>query len=136
MGPAGFSFPYTTEVWAPLAFDAETAANRRGRYLTVVGRLKPGVSVATADAELQLVAAQLEKQHPQANTGMSGDTVPLVEGVQDEGNDEFLAVLQGTAMFVLLIACANVANLLLARGSSRQKELAAAAGASARRAGA
>jgi putative ABC transport system permease protein len=124
VAPAGFSFPYTTEVWAPLAFDAETAVNRRGRYLSVVGRLKPGVSVETADAELKLIASQLEKQYPQANTGMSGDTIPLVEGVQDEGNAEFLGVLQGTALFVLLIACANVANLLLARGSSRQKELA------------
>jgi putative ABC transport system permease protein len=124
VAPAGFSFPYTTEVWAPLAFDAETAANRRQRFLTVVGRLKPGISVGEADAELQLIASQLEKQHPQANTGMSADSVPLVEGVQDEGNAEFLSVLQGTAIFVLLIACANVANLLLARGSSRQKELA------------
>jgi putative ABC transport system permease protein len=124
VAPAGFNFPYSTEVWAPLAFDAEAAANRRVRYLAIVGRLKPGVSVETADAELQLLTARLEKQYPQTNTGLSGNAVPLVEGVQDEGNAEFLAVLQGTAILVLLIACANVANLLLARGSSRQKELA------------
>jgi putative ABC transport system permease protein len=124
VAPAGFGFPYSTEVWAPLAFDAETAANRRVRYLAIAGRLKPGVSVETADAELQLLTARLEKEYPQTNTGLSGDVVPLVEGVQDEGNAEFLALLQGTAAFVLLIACANVANLLLARGSTRQKELA------------
>ena len=124
VAPAGFGFPYSTEVWAPLAFDAETAANRRARYLAIVGRLEPGVSVETADAELQLLTARLEKQYPQTNTGLSGDAVPLVEGVQDEGNAEFLALLQATAMFVLLIACANVANLLLARGSTRRKELA------------
>ncbi|MGH9311947.1 MAG: ABC transporter permease [Vicinamibacterales bacterium] len=124
VAPAGFNFPLSNDLWAPLAFDAETAANRRSRNLTVVGRLKPGVSVAAADAELQLIAGQLEKQYPQTNTGYGADAVPLVEGVQDEGNAEFLTVLQGTAMFVLLIACANVANLLLARGSSRQKELA------------
>jgi putative ABC transport system permease protein len=124
VAPAGFGFPYSTEVWAPLAFNAETAANRRARYLAIVGRLNPGVSVETADAELQLLTARLEKQYPQTNTGLSGDVMPLVEGVQDEGNAEFLALLQGTAALVLLIACANVANLLLARGSTRQKELA------------
>jgi putative ABC transport system permease protein len=124
VAPAGFTFPLSTDVWAPLALDAEASANRAARYLTIVGRLKPGATVETADAELRLIAERLEKQYPQTNTGQSADVVPLVEGVQDEGNLEFLSVLQATAFFVLLIACANVANLLLARGAGRQKELA------------
>jgi putative ABC transport system permease protein len=132
VAPERFSFPMSSELWAPLAFDAETAAARGSHYLDVVGRLKPSVTVEQARSEMQLIAAQLEKQYPQWNTGESASVVPLVEGVIDEGNGPFLAVLQGTTLLVLLIGCANVANLLLARGASRQKELAlrAALGAS------
>ena len=89
----------------------------------VIGRLKPGVTAATADAEMKLIAHRLESQFPDSNRGWGAAVTPLIEQVVSEARAA-LMVFAGAVTFVLLIACANVASLLLVRNSARQKELA------------
>jgi putative ABC transport system permease protein len=119
----GFDYPNGTEVWAPLWFDAETAKLRDRHYLDVIGKLETGVSVQDARAELDVIADRLAEEYPSANAGRGIRAVSLATAVVDLGTPTFLAVWQTTTVFVLLIACVNVANLLLARGADRQKEL-------------
>ncbi len=119
----GFDYPNGSDLWAPLWLDAETAALRDHRYLDVIGRLRPGKRTEDAQAELDLVAHRLEKEHPIENQGRGIRVQSLSRAVVDVGVPAFLAVWQATTLFVLLIACVNVANLVLARGSDRQKEL-------------
>ncbi len=119
----GFDYPYGSELWAPLWLDAKTAARREAHYLNVIGKLRPGVSREDAQAELDVITARIEKEHPVTNNGRGLRAVELARAVVDEGSPAFLAVWQATTVFVLLIACVNVANLLLARGSDREKEL-------------
>lgn len=117
-----FDFPVGTEAWTPI--DLSTfKADRSDHFLTVIGRLKPGMSIAQAQADLGTIAARLGQQLPETNAGHSVRVVSLVEDLT-EGSRQFLMVLMGAAGFVLLLACANVANLQLARSSSRQKEIA------------
>jgi putative ABC transport system permease protein len=89
----------------------------------VIARLKPGVPPARADAEMKLIAHRLERQYPESNNGWGVSVAPMIEQVVGEARPALL-VFAGAVTFVLLIACANVASLLLVRNSARQKELA------------
>jgi len=121
--PPGFQFPEKTEIWGPLAPDEQARAARGSFWLPVVGRLKPGVTRAHAQADMDVIGKQLEQQYPDTNAGYGVNVVPLME--QTVGSiRRSLLVLFGAVLFVLLIACANVANLLLAGAAARQREIA------------
>ena len=122
--PAGFDFPDGSEIWAPLAFDAKTAANRASRYLTVIGQLAPGRTLSDAQAQLSVVADRLAREYPQTNRERSVRVWSFASGMMDIGTGTILALWQVAAVIVLLITCANVANLLIARGAERGREIA------------
>jgi len=129
--PPDFDFPFGSELWMPLALTPQQINQRDTRNLQALALLNPGVSVEQARAEMLTLARRIERQYPQTNTGLSVQIIPLRD-LQGDFTRPLLSVLIGMAGFLLLIACANVANLLLVRATTRQREIAvrAALGAS------
>jgi putative ABC transport system permease protein len=122
--PRDFFFPVRDmEYWTPGYFTPEVLAQRDSHYLTVVARMKPRVTVAQAQRDMNVVAARLVQQYPNSNTSIGAVVVPIQQEYAGDARAG-LWVLQIASIFVLLIACSNLANLLLARSSGRRREIA------------
>jgi putative ABC transport system permease protein len=122
--PVGFRYPPFTELWTPYTTRPEAANDRSYRYLRIMARLKSGVSLEQAQTEMNTIASRLALEYPKTNK--DEDATNLISLRQNFSGDvrPALLVLLCAVGFVLLIACANVANLLLARAANRQKEVA------------
>jgi putative ABC transport system permease protein len=135
VAPEGFQFPIEAEIWAPLEIDPLQYERGEGPQYPAFGRLRDGVSLDRASAEFATIGMRLETQYPEPNEGFSPVVEPYTKFVIGDDIFGLLMTMLGAAIGVLLIACANVANLLFARAAVREKEVAvrSAMGAGRRR---
>ncbi|HYB94638.1 MAG TPA: ABC transporter permease [Vicinamibacterales bacterium] len=118
----GFNVPDGAEVWAPLAMTEQQWSNRRLENYGIVGRLADGVGIEQARAELTTIVDTQRRDHPDTNHRRYARIVSFTTGMSDPGAGLFIGVWQAAALLLLLIACANIANLLMARGAERASE--------------
>ncbi|MCB1058205.1 MAG: ABC transporter permease [Acidobacteria bacterium] len=120
--PPGYRYPYDAQLWVPLGFDVNNP--RASHYLHVVGRLRDGATREQARQELDAIASQLAAEHPDTNTDWKFLTLPIREEITGELDTSVIWLLVAAAGFLLLIACANAASMLLARSTERAAEVA------------
>ena len=119
-----FDFPMRAELWGVLSLDEKSARNRSNHYLTVIGKLADGRTLDEARGELRALSQRLARDHPETNSELGAEVYTVSRGMADVGVPAVLALWQAAGLFVLLIACANIANLLLARAAEREREIA------------
>ncbi len=121
--PPAFQYPQLVELWTPLGLDPASFGNYSGKYLRIMARLRPGVSLAQAQTEMSAIQADIARRHADTDAGFGARLISIRDMISGDATTPLLA-LTGAVAFVLLIACVNVANLLLARASGRQREVA------------
>ncbi|HUE02099.1 MAG TPA: ABC transporter permease [Bryobacteraceae bacterium] len=119
-----FNFPVSAELWLSWSMSPQEGQVRGRHYLAVVARLKPGVSPRQASAEMNIIARRLGEQYPRTNRGWSAHVIPIRHFVAGDLTTQYTLMMMAAVGFVLLIACANVANVQFARGAARQREFA------------
>jgi putative ABC transport system permease protein len=122
--PPKFDFPLAADIWTPLALKPEDRASRRLMTLESIARLKPGRGVGQAQAELDATAARLERLYPETNKGRRYQVMMAHRFLVGDYSRQYVLMLFGAVLFVLLIACVNVANLQFARAMGRTREVA------------
>ena len=122
--PKTVQYPSDVDIYLPFAPTPQQLADRAARDYLVTGRLRDGVTVKQAQAEMRIVADHLAKAYPSTNLGLSARVEPLLDGINGEWTPMYYRLVMGATLFVLLVVCANVANLQFARGIARRPEIA------------